>query len=116
VRWLTSSTRLYQNALAQGGGARKELVSQTAGVESPRMVLDAAQARLMVKMVRDPTALGGLWLEEGELVKDGEEGRNVEAGRDDNSQNDSYGLDDFTLVMTAIVNKASIVRDFGDEG
>jgi len=45
-------------------GSRKELVSEIAGVESPRMTLDAAQARLMGKMIRDSTALGDLWLEE----------------------------------------------------
>ena len=39
-------------------GARKELLSEIAGVESPRMALDAAQARLLGKLMRDPTALG----------------------------------------------------------
>jgi len=49
-------------------GSRKELVSEIEGVKSPRMVLDAAQARLLGKMMKDPTALGDLWLEEGEPV------------------------------------------------
>jgi len=31
--------------------------------------------------MRDPTALGDLLLENGESVKEGEKGRNVEAGR-----------------------------------
>lgn len=35
-------------------GSRRELVSQIAGVESPKMVLDAVQARLAAKMMRDP--------------------------------------------------------------
>jgi len=39
-------------------GARKELVREIAGVESPRIALDAAQARLLGKMMRDPTTLG----------------------------------------------------------
>ena len=53
----------------------------TSGVGRPRMVLDAAQARLMGKMMRDPTMLGNLWLEKGEPVKWGEEGRSVGARR-----------------------------------
>ena len=59
-------------------GARKELVSQIAGVESPRMALDVGR---WVEMMRDPTALADLLLENGESVKEGEKGRNVEAGR-----------------------------------
>lgn len=49
------------------------MVSQIAGVESPRMVLDAAQARLAGKMLRDPSALGDLWVDQ-------EDERNVEEG------------------------------------
>ena len=45
-------------------GARREVVSQIAGVESPRMVMDAAQARLMAKVMRDPTAVGDLLTED----------------------------------------------------
>jgi len=41
-----------------------ELVSQIAGVESPGMAMDAAQSRLMGKILRDPTALGDLIEEE----------------------------------------------------
>jgi len=41
-------------------GAHKELVREITGVESPRMALDAAQARLLRKMMRDPTTLGDL--------------------------------------------------------
>jgi len=41
-------------------GSRKELVSQIAGVESPSMAMDAAQSRLMGKILKDPTALGDL--------------------------------------------------------
>jgi len=41
----------------------------------------------------------------------------MEAGRlwDNNHQKYTYGPDSFTSVMTTIVNKASVVRDFGDE-
>ena len=61
-------------------GARKELVSEIAGVESPRTVLDAAQARLLGKMMRDPTALGDLWSGPGKPVypAEAEEGTNWE--------------------------------------
>lgn len=48
-------------------GSRKELVSQIAGMESPAMTMDAAQSRLMGKILRDPTTLG-------DLVKDEEAG------------------------------------------
>ena len=34
-------------------GSKRELISQTAGVEPPRMALDTAQARLMGKLMRD---------------------------------------------------------------
>jgi len=40
--------------------ACKELVSEVMEVESPRMALDAAQARLLGKLMRDPTALGDM--------------------------------------------------------
>jgi len=49
-------------------GARKELVSEIAGVASPRMALDAGQARLLGEMMRDPTALGDLWSGPGREV------------------------------------------------
>jgi len=44
-------------------GSKTELVSQIAGVESPGMVLDAAQARVMRKIMGDNTALGDLIFE-----------------------------------------------------
>jgi len=64
-------------------GARKELVSVIAGVESPRMTLDAAQARLLGKMMRDPTALEDMWSGPVKAVSPAEvgEGTNWEAGR-----------------------------------
>ena len=34
-------------------GSRRELVSQLAGVEFPKMALDAAQAKVMRKLMRD---------------------------------------------------------------
>jgi len=52
-----------------------ELVSQIAGVESLRMALDAAQARLMGKIMRDTTALGDLIFDDGSR-------RNKEAGKE----------------------------------
>ena len=48
-------------------GSRKELVSQIAGVESPSMIMNTAQSRLMGKNLRDSTALR-------DLVKDEEVG------------------------------------------
>jgi len=56
-------------------GARKELVREIAGVESPKMALDAAQARLLGKMMRDPIILGDLWSGSGLLVYPAEVGR-----------------------------------------
>lgn len=37
-----------------------EVVSQIAGVETPRTIMEAGQARLMGKILRDPTAAGDL--------------------------------------------------------
>ena len=42
-------------------GSRRELVSQIAGVESTRMALDAVQARVMGKLIRDPSYMDNLW-------------------------------------------------------
>ena len=55
-------------------GSKIKLVSQIAGVESSRMALDAAQARLMGKIMRDTTAIGDLTFEDGT-------GRYTEKGR-----------------------------------
>jgi len=49
-------------------GACKELVREIAGVESPKIALDVAQARLLEKMMRDPTTLRDLWSGPGKLV------------------------------------------------
>ena len=59
-------------------GACKELVSEITGVESPRMALDAAQARLLGKLMRGPTALGDVWSGPGREVylAEAEEGTN----------------------------------------
>jgi len=46
-------------------GVRKELVSEIAGVGSPKMAIDAAQARLLGKMMRDQMALGDMWKGQG---------------------------------------------------
>lgn len=48
-------------------------MSQIAGVESPRMALDAAQARLAGKLVRDLEALDDLW--KNDLERNAEDGR-----------------------------------------
>jgi len=98
-------------------GARKELVSETAGVESPRMALDAAQARLLGKLMRDSTAL---WSDPWREIYpvEAEEGTNWEAGRswkDCGPQWDNAESDGFTSVMSAIPNKAAVIGD-GDEG
>jgi len=64
-------------------GACKELVREITGVESPRMVLDIAQARLLGKMIRDLTTLGDFWSGPGLPVysTEVEEGTNWEGGR-----------------------------------
>ena len=41
-------------------GSRIDLVSQIAGVESPKMAIEAAQSRLMGTILRDPKVLGDL--------------------------------------------------------
>jgi len=61
-------------------GACKELVSGIAGVESPRMALDATQAKLLGKMMR---GLRDMWSGPGKEVypAEVEEGTNWERGR-----------------------------------
>ena len=56
-------------------GARKELVSGIAGVENPRMAVDAAQDRMMAKM------LGDLWRVLGVAVGKDKKGTNLEDRR-----------------------------------
>lgn len=64
------------------------------------MVLDAAQARLAGKMMRDPGARGDLWIEN-------DSGRNVEDGRSwDDFGEPFLRKDGFTSVMSAILSKA----------
>jgi len=91
-------------------GSKIELISQIAGVESPRMALDAAQARLMGKIMRDTTALGDLMFDDGT-------GRNEEAGRewDDFGQEYTAGSEGFTSVLTVIQNKAGVLKEEGHE-
>jgi len=64
-------------------GARKELIREITRVESPTMALEAAQARLLGKMIRDPTTLGDLWSGPGKPVypAESEEGTNWEVVR-----------------------------------
>jgi len=101
-------------------GAHKELVREIAGVESPRIVLDAAQVWLLGKMMRDPTTLGDLWSGPGKLVypAEVEEGTNWEGGRlwkDCDKQWQEAESDGFISVISRILNKAAEVGD-GDEG
>jgi len=84
------------------------------------MALDAAQARLLGEMMRDPTALGGLWSGLGKPAypAEVEEGTNWEAGRsrkDCGERWDGAESDGFTSVMSRILNKAAEVGE-GDEG
>jgi len=72
------------------------------------MALDAAQARLMGKIMQDTTALGDLMFDDGT-------GRNEEAGRewDDFGQEYTVGPDGFTSVLTAIQSKAGVLKEEG---
>jgi len=78
-------------------GSKMELVSLIAGVESPRMALNAAQARLMGKIMRDTTALEALIFDDGI-------GRNEKAGRewDDFGKEYTVDPDGFTSILIAI--------------
>ncbi|KAF8431648.1 hypothetical protein BGX38DRAFT_1277154 [Terfezia claveryi] len=48
-------------------GSRKELVNQIAGVESPRMAIEASHARLAIKTMRNHKTLGGTNFEDNEV-------------------------------------------------
>ena len=90
-------------------GSRRELVSQIAGVESLRMALDAAQARVMEKVMRDPSYIDDLWKDDGS-------GRCIEEGRTWDDINNAYLVDDkYTSVLTAIMGKAGKIREEGNE-
>jgi len=98
-------------------GARK---GEIAGVESPRMALDAAHAQLLAKMIRVPTALGDMWSGHGNEVypREAEEGTNWEEGRswkNCNPQWETSKDDGFTSVVSAILNKAAVIGE-RDEG
>jgi len=99
-------------------GSKIELVSQIAGVESPRMGLDVAQARLMGKIMRDTTTIGDLIFGEGERrCHSDERGRNLEEGkeRDDFGQEYTIDPDGFTSVLTAIQSKVGVLKEEGHE-
>jgi len=86
-------------------GACKELVREIAGVESPKMALDAAQARLLGKMMQDPTTLGDLWSGPGKPIYSAEveEGTNCEEGsswKDCGEQWREAESEGFTSVMS----------------
>ena len=46
-------------------GSKRELVSQIAGAESPKMALDITQARTIGKLRRDPLYMNELWKDDG---------------------------------------------------
>jgi len=80
------------------------------------MALEAAKARLLAKLMWDPTALGDMWAGPGREVypAEAEEGPNWEAWRswkDCGSQWDNAESDGFTSVMTPILNKAAAIED-----
>jgi len=91
-------------------GSRIKLVSQIVGVESPRIALDAAQARLMRKIMRYTTAIGDLMFED-EKERNREEG----GGWDYFGQEYTIGPDGFTSVLTAIQSKAGVLKEEGHE-
>jgi len=83
------------------------------------MALGTAQAKLLGKMMRDLTALRGMWSVPGKGVypAEVEEGTNWEAGRlhkHCGPQWDNAESDGFTSVMSRILNKATEIRE-GDE-
>jgi len=88
--------------------SRIELLSQIAGVESPRMALDAAQASLMGKIMQDTTAVG-------DLIFEDEKGRNTEEGREWDVFRQEYTVspDGFTSVLRAIQSKAGVLKEEG---
>jgi len=90
------------------------------GVGGLRMALDAAQARLLGTLMRDPTALADMWAGPGREVyaAEAEEGPNWEAWRswkDCGSKWDNAESDGFTSVISATLKKAAVIGD-GDEG
>ena len=93
------------------------MVSQIAGVKSPRMIMSAAHAMLMAKAMGDPTAIGDLitqhvWRREvadGALIKEG--GRAF----DDIGDPAYLGRDGFTSISPVIASKPGrLIEKRGD--
>ena len=90
-------------------GSRKELVSQIVGIESLRLALDAAQARVMGKLMRDSLCIDDLWKDDGSE-------RCIEECRTWDDFDDAYLMDDkYTIVLTVIMGKAGKIREEGNE-
>ena len=84
-------------------------MSQIAGVESLRMALDAVQARVMGKLMRDLLYMDELW-------KDDRSRRCIKEGRTWDDYDDAYLMDNkYTLVLTAIMGKVGRIREEGTE-
>lgn len=91
-------------------GSKIELVSQIVAVESPRIAVDAAHARLIGKMIRDTTAMG-------DLIFLNDKGSKAEEGREWDDFGQEYLTEDdgFTLVMMPIPSKAGRIMYEGME-
>jgi len=113
-RWEQKMVDLQCQALSKCMNTVRRTQREIAGVESPRTALDAAQALLLGKMMRDPAALGDMWMGPGKDIYRGRIGS--WGGRKDCSlQWENSKDDDFTSVTSAILNKAAMIGD-GVEG
>ena len=71
--------------------------------------MDTAQARVMGKLMRDPSYMNDLWKDDGS-------GRCLEEGRTWDDFDDAYLLDNkYTSVLTAIMGKAGKIREDRNE-
>ena len=89
--------------------SRRELVSQIVEVKTPRLALDAVQARVMRKLMRDPLYMDDLWKDDGSR-------RCIDEGRTWDDFDKAYLTDNkYTSVLTAIMGKVGRIREEGNE-
>ena len=72
-------------------GSNKEKVNKIAGVEPVKMIMDQAQARFVIRSMRNPAGTGDLW--PGDIkIENQEDERNDEGGREWDDHGDTWRL------------------------
>ena len=90
---------------AEGLHISGNMIGQIAVVKLPRIVLDVAHTRVIVKLMGDLSYMNDFW-------KDDESGRCIEEKTTCNDFDNTYLADNkYTLVLTAIMGKAGQIKE-----